>query len=217
MSGTVILVDDHPPLRSGVAAILSAAGYEVVAEAGSLAEAEQALASIEPDYLVTDISLPDGNGIDFIRQIRRDRPAIRAVVLTMHARRALAELALNAGADGYVLKESTAESLVAALRAAASGERFLDPRLDAAPGRLSTTPPGCSDPSIDVILSQLSGREFEVFRMLAVGRNSKEIGTALGVSPKTVDNHRAHIMEKLCLSGTADLVRLAVRVGVIEP
>ena len=214
---SIVLVDDHPPLRAGVAAIIGRSGrYRVVAESGSIEEALRLIRQHRPDIVVADISLPDGSGIDLTRLITRDSLAEHVLILTMHARRALAETAFVAGAGAYVLKDSTAEHLIAALDAVRSGERYLDAALQSVEperrtGELSLLPGDGGE------LTQLSEREFEVFRLLATGQNSKQIGVRLGISHKTVDNHRASVMEKLALESIADLVRLAIRTGTIDP
>lgn len=210
---TVALVDDHPPLRAGVAAIIGRSGrYEVVAEAGSVGEASRVIPDSGATIVIVDVSLPDGSGLEVIRSIRSLRPDIGLLVLTMHARRSLADAALKAGACAYLLKESTADLLVAALDAVREGRTYIDPRLEMD----ASVQGGCRDESPGRY-SGLSEREFEVFALLAAGRNSKEIGATLGISRKTVDNHRSRLMEKLGLTSIADLVRLAVRTNVIEP
>lgn len=209
----VALVDDHPPLRAGVAAIVGRSSrYEVVAEAGCVEEAARVIPDSGAAIVIVDVSLPDGSGIEVIRALHATQIDMRLLVLTMHARRSLAEAALAAGAHGYLLKESTGAHLLAALDAVYDGRTYLDPRLEtvAAGDRAGV------DAAADVY-AVLSEREFEVFRLLAAGRNSKEIGVLLGISRKTVDNHRSRVMEKLHLSSIVGLVRLAVRTGVIEP
>lgn len=208
---SVLIVDDHPPLRAGIAAILGRSGpYEVIGEAGSVADAERLARLHSPGVAIVDVSLPDGTGIALVRTLKGECGVERVLVVSMHARRAFAERSLAAGADGYLLKESSGEHLIRALDAIAGGERFIDAvllPLDGSSGSIGTAPK----------LEPLSAREREVFGLLAAGSNSKEIGFALGISPKTVDNHRSSIMEKLALENLADLVRLAVRTGVIDP
>lgn len=209
----VALVDDHPPLRAGVAAIIGRSGrYEVVAEAGSVEEAARVIRGCRAAIVIVDVSLPDGSGVEVIRTIRATRPELALLVLTMHARRSLADAALEAGAGGYLLKESTGDHLVAALDAVYDGRIYIDPRLGT-----TSAGDGARPDAVGGVLASLSGREFEVFRLLAAGQNSKEIGALLGISRKTVDNHRSRVMEKLRLTSVADLVRLAIRAGVIEP
>lgn len=209
----VALVDDHPPLRAGVAAIIGRSGrYEVVAEVGSVEEASRVIPGSGATIVIVDVSLPDGSGLDVIRSIRGRCPEVAVLVLTMHARRSLADAALDAGAGGYLLKESTGEHLVAALDAVGAGRRYVDPRLASVVGGED-----CGCDASRARYAGLSDREFEVFRLLAAGRNSKEIGAMLGIARKTVDNHRSRVMEKLGLNSIAGLVRLAVRTGVMEP
>ncbi len=214
---SVLLVDDHPPLRAGVAAMLQRDGtYEVAGEAGTLDEALIQVRAIKPDIVIADITLPDGNGIDLARSLKRDGASTRVLLLTMHARRAFAENAIKAGADGYLLKESTGEHLFRALETVRSGDVFIDPALG-----LQNVGDGSQTPletgSDTDGFAALSEREYEVFRLLASGQNSKQIGVLLGISSKTVDNHRLSIMTKLNLESIADIVRLAIRVGIVEP
>jgi len=211
---TLLLVDDHPPLRAGVAAILDRSRrYEVVGEAGTLAEAMSGILERHPEIVVVDVSLPDGSGIDFVRAAKRDELVSGALMLTMHARRALAESAFMAGADGYLLKESTSDHLVAALDAIVRGETYLDAGLDSVRATNDDSRAGLDTGAF----RRLSERELEVFRLLAGGQNSKQIASLLGISSKTVDNHRGSIMAKLSLESIADLVRLAIRTGEIDP
>jgi DNA-binding NarL/FixJ family response regulator len=213
---SVILVDDHPALRAGVASIIERSGrHRVVAEAGTIEDAVTAIRRSAPGIVIVDVSLPDGSGIDLARSLKRSGSVERILVLSMHARRSLAESAFEAGADGYLLKESTPEYLLHALDEITEGRVFLD-------RRLRTLGPQAG-PSEDYrgtdekSLNNLTPREFEIFRFLAAGRNSKQIGVLLHISSKTVDNHRASIMEKLHLASLAELVRLAIRTGTIEP
>lgn len=211
----LLVLDDHPPIREGIAAFLGASGsYEVVGSVGRCEEARHLVRTEKPDVVILDLSLPDGNGLDLIREIAAEHPEIRIMVLTMHARRPLADQAFAAGAAGYLLKESTGDLLIAGLERVIAGERVIDPALTTAAERS-----GCADdwvsPGSD--LGRLSARELEVFRLLAIGQSGKQIAQVLSISPKTVDNHRARIMEKLCFSTVAELVRTAIRTGVIEP
>ncbi|HUX51899.1 MAG TPA: response regulator transcription factor [Spirochaetia bacterium] len=214
---TVLLVDDHPPLRTGVAAIVARSDrHKVVAEAGSIEEALLAVRTHAPQIVIMDVSLPDGSGIDLTRTLIRDRSVEHVLILSMHARRSLADSAFASGADGYLLKESTPEYLLHALDEISEGRTFLDHRLravDAATNREA----GSSARKADDPLARLTVRESEIFRFLAAGKNSKQIGILLKISSKTVDNHRASIMDKLHLDSIADLVRLAIRTETIEP
>lgn len=213
---SIVLVDDHPPLRAGVAAIIERSRrHKVVAEAGTIEEAAAAVRANTPDILIVDVSLPDGSGIDLVRSLKRSGSVERILVLSMHARRSLAESAFEAGADGYLLKESTPEYLLHALDEIGEGRTFLDHRLRPV-GPQAGAPEDSHAPG-EESLYRLTPREFEVFRFLAAGKNAKQIGLLLRISSKTVDNHRASIMEKLHLSSLADLVRLAIRTETIDP
>ena len=212
---TVVLIDDHPPLRDGLRMILERTGeFRVAAEAGTVDDGISAIRRTDPQCAVVDLGLPDGDGIDLIRIIKRERPDVRVLILTMFADRNIAGSAMEAGADGYLLKESSSRELVPALNAVLRGEVVMDPRLEI--GRTSETRSADTEGDRDVV-APLTEREMEVFRLLAVGRTSKDIGAILRISPKTVDNHRAHILLKTGCASTADLVRLAIRTGVIQP
>jgi DNA-binding NarL/FixJ family response regulator len=212
---TVVLVDDHPPLRAGVASIIERSGsYQVVADVGTVDEAFHVIRMYRPDVVIVDVTLPDGNGVDLIRAAKAERAESKVLILSMHAIRRIADEALRAGADGYMLKESTAEHLITALDQILSGDSFLDARL--VPVLDGGTPHGARPDGRDGV-EILSDREYQVFCLLAHGRTSKEIGVTLGISPKTVDNHRSSIMEKLGVLSVADLVRIAIRTGAMQP
>ncbi len=211
----VVLVDDHPAIRDGIAAMLKTAGtFVIVSAVGTYQEGLRAVERERPDVAVVDITLPDGNGLDLIRNVVKEFHDLRVIVLTMHARRQLADQAFEAGAHGYLLKESTGELLAEGIRRIIDGERVLDPKLAAEP-----LPDGCADEwhAAGASVTNLTPREIDVFRLLAVGKSGKQIGAVLGISPKTVDNHRANVMRKLCADSIAELVRIAIRTGIIEP
>ena len=213
---SVVLVDDPPPLRMGVAAILQRSGkFSVVAEVGTVDAALHSIRSFCPKLAIVDISLPDGSGLDVMRTLAGSECDCRYLVLSMHARRSIADEALEAGACGYMLKESTGEHLVSALEQILEGSTYLDPRLQSvrSPASAGLRPSGDGTQG----LSQLSDREYQVFVLIANGRNAKEIGNLLAISSKTVDNHRASIMEKLGADSIADIVRIAIRTGAIDP
>ncbi|MBU8914382.1 MAG: response regulator transcription factor [Spirochaetales bacterium] len=210
----VVIIDDHPPVREGIAAIIGRTkSHVVVGTAGTYDEGVHLVQREKPDAIVLDVTLPDGSGLDLVRKVAVELPETRIMILTVHARRQLAERAFAAGADGYLLKESSGEFLVDGLARIADGDRVLDPKL------VSAKPTdGCEDsPDATGGLRLLSLRESEVFRLLAVGQSVKRIAGVLGISPKTVDNHRAAIMQKLCVGSIAELVRIAIRTGTIDP
>ena len=211
----ILLIDDHPPIREGIAAVIqNATGFAVVGAAGTYRDGLREVRRQRPDIVILDLSLPDANGIDLIRSIVSELPAVLIMVLTMHARRHVADRAFDAGAHGYLLKESTGELLVKGLQELVSGKRVLDPRLMS-----EEVPDGCSDnwAGAASTVRTLTPRELDVFRLLVLGKSGKQIGAVLGISPKTVDNHRANLMRKLCVESIAELVRIAIRTGIIEP
>ena len=175
-------------------------GFEVVAEAADLDAARRYVRGHHPDVLVLDVNLPGGSSITKIPEIREESPDTAIVVLTMQNEPAYARQALSAGALGYVLKEAAETELVEAVRRAAVGDTFLNPRLGARVA--AEPPPGPPD--------GLSEREVEVLRMIALGFTNAEIAEQLYLSVRTVETHRAHIQQKLRLGTRADLVRYAL-------
>lgn len=213
----VLLVDDHPLFRAGLRAILAGRpGFEVVGEAGGVAEAARLIGELAPDVVLLDISLPDGSGLEVLRRLEGAPRPPRVLVVSMHARLDCIAESFRAGALGYIVKESAAAQLLAGLEAVARGERYLDSavapqvllRLDAYAVRRSRG----QDPAY----GSLTRREQQVLRLLAEGRAVSEIAAALFISRKTVENHRANICGKLNLKNLAELVHYAARLGLIE-
>lgn len=202
----IVLADDHVVVRSGLRMLLdSEAGLEVVAEAGDVESARRYVRGHRPNVLVLDLNMPGGSSLEAIPLIREESPNTQIVVLTMQQEPAFARHALGAGAIGYVLKEAADEELVEAVRRAAVGESYLNPRLGA---RLaSEPPPGPPD--------DLSEREVDVLRLIALGHTNAEIARRLFLSVRTVETHRAHIQQKLRLSSRAELVGYALKRGLI--
>jgi len=190
--------------------ILSAqSDLEIVGEAGNGREAVELAASLRPDVVVMDVTMPELNGIEATRRLTADNPHIRVVALSMHKDSVYVREILRAGARGYLLKDSVADDLVAAVRAVAGGEGYLSPAISNAvldDYRKHVTNP------IDL----LSSREREVLQMLAEGKTNKEIAVTLNLSVYTVDAHRGRIMEKLNVHSINELVRFAVRNGLID-
>lgn len=208
----VMLADDHQVLREGLRALLeSQADMRVVAEAGTGEEAVQLCRVAKPDVVVMDLGMPGMSGLDAIREIRRQRPEVRIVVLSMHGGKEIVLQALQAGSDGYVPKSSAHTSLLQAIRAVHSGQRFLHP----------TAATAVVDELLDEhrevkLLDRLSERETEVLRWTAMGFTSREIGQRLSLSPKTVETYRQRAMEKLDLNNRSDLIRFALRAGLLN-
>jgi two-component system, NarL family, response regulator NreC len=203
----IVLADDHAVVRSGLRLVLEGEpGFEVVAEAGDVDSARRYVRGHHPAVLVLDLNMPGGSSLDAIPAIREESPETQIVILTMQQEPAFARQALGTGAVGYVLKESADDELVEAVRRAAAGESFLTPRLGA---RLaSEPPPGPPD--------DLSEREVDVLRLIALGHTNAEIAQQLYLSVRTVETHRSHIQQKLRLSTRAELVGYALERGLIN-
>jgi two-component system response regulator NreC len=197
---TVVIADDHSLLRRGLRQLLEDEGVAVVAEAGDVDTARRYVRGHHPDVLVLDLNMPGSSSLEAIPEIRSESPGTQIVVLTMQNEPAYARQALGGGALGYVLKEAADDELVAAVRAAAAGESYLNPRLGAKVA--AEPPPGPPD--------GLSEREVEVLRMIAFGHTNAQIAEKLYLSVRTVETHRAHIQQKLRLSDRSELVRYAL-------
>jgi two-component system, NarL family, response regulator NreC len=197
----VVIADDHSVVRRGLRQILDAeAGFEVVAEASDLDGARRYVRGHHPDVLVLDLNMPGGSSLDGIPELRAECPDTQIVVLTMQNEPAYARHALSAGALGYVLKEAAESELVEAIRRAAAGDTYLNPRLGARVA--AEPPPGLPD--------GLTEREVEVLQMIALGHTNADIAEQLYLSVRTVETHRAHIQQKLGLATRAELVRYAL-------
>jgi two-component system, NarL family, response regulator NreC len=203
---TIVLADDHAVVRSGLRLLLdSESDFEVVAEAPDVETAARYVRGHHPMVLILDLNMPGGSSLQAIPRIREQSPETQIVVLTMQQEPAFAREALGAGALGYVLKEAADDELVEAVRRAAAGESYLIPRLGA---RLATEPP--PGPPDD-----LSEREVQVLRLIALGHTNAEIAEQLFLSVRTVETHRSHIQQKLRLSTRAELVGYALERGLI--
>ncbi|HLY48450.1 MAG TPA: response regulator transcription factor [Solirubrobacteraceae bacterium] len=203
----IVIADDHSVVRRGLRQLLeNEAGLEVVAEADDIESARRYTRGHKPDVLVLDLNMPGGSTLEAIPDIREESPETRIVILTMQNEPAYAREALGAGVLGYVLKEAADTELVEAVRRAAAGDTYLNPRLGA---RVAATPPPGPP-------GGLSDREVEVLRMIALGHTNAEIAETLFLSVRTVETHRAHIQQKLRLGSRSELVRYALDHGLIE-
>jgi two-component system, NarL family, response regulator NreC len=207
---TLVLADDHAVVRSGLRLLLEAEeGLTVLAEAGDVDGAVRSVLGHKPDVLVLDLNMPgEQTSLEAMPRIAEVSPNTRIVVLTMQEDPQFARQALRSGALAYVLKEAADAELVEAVRRAAAGETYLNPRLGAA---LAAAPPETSGPPDD-----LTEREAEVLRLIALGHTNAEIGAQLFLSVRTVESHRAHIQQKLRLSSRAELVRYALEHGMLN-
>ncbi len=203
----IVLADDHEVVRTGLRMLLdNEPDFEVVAEASDTDNARRYVLGHHPKVLVLDLNMPGGSSLEAIPAMREEFPDTQIVVLTMQKEPAFAREALSAGALGYVLKEAAHAELVEAVRRAAVGESYLNPRLGARIA--SEPPPGPPD--------DLSPREVDVLRLIALGHTNTEIGEQLYLSVRTVETHRSHIQQKLRLQSRADLVAYAIDRGLIS-
>ena len=199
---TIVLADDHQVVRAGLRMLLQAEDeFEVVAEAGDVAMTERRVAAYHPRVLILDLNMPGGSSLPAIPRLRESAPETQIVVLTMQNDPAFAREALRAGAIGYVLKEAADTELVQAVRLAAQGRTYLSPELGA---RLAAEPQATNGPPDD-----LSARELEVLRLIALGYTNSEIASRLFLSVRTVESHRAHIQQKTGRTTRAALVAYA--------
>ncbi|HLA87581.1 MAG TPA: response regulator transcription factor [Anaerolineales bacterium] len=215
MTIRLLLVDDHAVVRSGLKMLLgSQREMEIVGEAGSAAEALTETERVQPNVILMDIGLPDKTGIEATREIKNKFPEVYIVALTIHEDEEYFFQMLDAGASGYVPKRAAPEELITAIKAAANGEVYLYPSLAKLLVRDFFSTEHMADQKIN--LDGLTEREREVLTHLAEGESNDQIATLLVISPKTVERHRENIMRKLNLHSRSELVRYAIRKGIIK-
>ncbi len=208
MTTTVILADDHAMFRQGLVPLLDAEHeLELLAQAGNGREAWELIEALEPDVAILDISMPEMTGIEVARKTVDAGLSTHVVLLTMHEDPSAALEAQEAGAVGYLLKDNSFEELVTAVRMVVAGGTFVTPSIREKLQDLQHDGRAAA---------QLSKREREVIKLIALGKSSKEIGRIMDISPRTVDTYRKRLMDKLGLHGLADVVRYAVRVGMVS-
>jgi DNA-binding NarL/FixJ family response regulator len=204
----VVLADDHELVRSGIKALLSMVdGVEVIAEASDGGELVALVESLKPDLVMTDISMPGMDGITAISEIHRRHPDVKLLVLSMYDTVDFVKRAVASGACGYLMKDAPPFELEQAVRSVMATGSYYSPAI--AQRLLQPSEPTADD--------ELTQRQVEILRLIAQGRASKEIAFELGLSPKTVDVHRARIMDRLQLNDIASLTRYAVRKGLVKP
>ncbi|MBS1875492.1 MAG: response regulator transcription factor [Acidobacteria bacterium] len=218
MAFRILIADDHEIVRRGLKAILSAQGdWEVVGEALTGREAVEQTRERKPDIVIMDIGMPDLNGLEATRQILKEFPGIEVLILTMHESEQLIREVLDTGARGYVLKSDAGRDLVAAVDALRRHKPYFTTKVSemVLTGYLRGVP-SREEPE-DAPRLRLTGREREIVQLLAEGKSNKEVASSLNISVKTAETHRARIMAKLGLRSIGELVRYAVRNGMVEP
>lgn len=207
----LLIVDDHTIVRHGLRQVVSeSADIEVAAEAGSSAEAVRLLRENTYDMVLLDISLPDKDGIETLKQIKRDKPDLPVIMLSMHGEDEFGVRALKAGASGYVHKQNAHDQLETAIRQVASGRRYISPDLAEELAR------SIGESSEKRPHELLSDREFDTLRMLASGKSLTEIAESLSISPKTVSVYRTRLLEKMKLKNNAEIAHYAIKNGLID-
>lgn len=210
MSFRILLADDHVVVRQGLKALLDRAGFEVVAEADDGQEAIRLAEELHPDVAVLDINMPVLNGIDAAKGIRKVSDRTRIVLLTMYTQDNFVLESFRAGVRGYVIKAAAADELLQAIRTVCRGNTYLSPEISNV--MVESYLAGC-----DTQEPCLADRERQVLQLIAEGKTNKDIADMLGITVKTAESHRAHVMEKLQIHDTAGLVRYAIRQGLIQP
>ncbi|MBW1901166.1 MAG: response regulator transcription factor [Deltaproteobacteria bacterium] len=213
----ILIIDDHPLFREGLKTVLSRdSGLEVVGEAGNAQDGLEAARKIRPDLVTVDLSLPDRSGIELTGEILSFLPETPVMLISMHCNIDYIIQAIRAGAKGYLLKESTSDSLLKAIGLILKGEYFLDSALSNEVARRLMDSPDVDEKIRDAAYGSLSPREQEVMRLLAEGVPRKVIAKRLCLSYKTVENHTTRILNKLSLHNTLELVRYAAKLGLID-
>jgi DNA-binding NarL/FixJ family response regulator len=214
---TILIIDDHPLYREGLKSIIGRDDrFEVIGEAGNGREGLQIARKLKPDLIVIDISLPDTSGIQLTRDIRNLLSEARIIIVSMHSKIDYIAEAFQAGATGYVVKESASDRLIQGLESVVNDEYFLDSSVSHQVVENLLKFPIKEAKITNADYASLTRREQEVMRLLAEGLCAKEIAVKLFISPKTVENHRSNIMNKLDLHSTMELVRYAAKLGLID-
>ncbi|HXN20663.1 MAG TPA: response regulator transcription factor [Candidatus Binatus sp.] len=213
----ILIADDHDLMRRGVKALLQPhAGWEIVGEAHTGREAVSKAEELKPDVVILDISMPDLNGVDAAKRIRKASPDTEVLILSVHYSDQLIRDILEAGVRGYIVKSDSDRDLVIAVETLANHKPFFTPRATEVmltnfnEGKTKADPP-------ETLRDRLTSREREIVQLLAEGKSSKEVASSLNISVKTAETHRANIMRKLQLHTVSELVRYAVRNQIIEP
>ena len=209
----VLIADDHTLVRESLVSLLQAGGdVQVVAQASDGIETVEKAIATRPDVVVTDISMPRLGGIEVVRRLHESLPRTRVLVLTMHQEDEYVLQAVRAGASGYLVKDSAAAELLAAVRSLQAGRGYFGPQASRALAEQMQNP----DRTVDDPYGRLTAREREVFHLVIEGLTTKEIARRLDISVKTAENHRARVIAKVGVRNTAELVRYALRRGLLD-
>ncbi len=213
----ILIIDDHPLFREGIKTIIQGdSRYEVIGEAGDAGQGLKLARKSEPDLAIVDISLPDMSGFDLIREMLKYSPKIRILVLSMHAKVDYIVKAFQAGAYGYITKESAADMLIAGIEHTLTGDYYMDTSISQQVIKKLAELPDKKPVNAVENYDSLTPREQEVMVLVAGGMSSQKIADKLFISAKTVDNHRSRIMRKLSVSNVIDLARYAAKIGLID-
>ena len=214
---SVVICDDHGIVREGIKQVLASnPGLEVAGEAANGLEGLALISKLEPDVVITDITMPEMNGIDMTRELAKEFPDIRVIILSVHSRKTFIMEALKAGARGYVLKDSAGEKLLDAVEAVLAGDSYLDSPVAGHIVDEFVKMPSAAEPSTGGG-ETLTDRERQILSLVVEGFSNKQIAEKLFLSPKTVDNHRAKIMSKLGRRDVIGLVKYALATGMVDP
>ena len=209
---SIILVDDHVIMRDGLRHLLDEeSDIEVIGEADNGRKAVKLALEKEPDIVIMDIAMQDMNGIEATRQIKSNNPEIKVIALSMHSERQIVVGVFRAGASGYLLKESSSLELVDAIRTIHIGRKYLSQKIsDIVLQEISDVKKDTKEIGVDV----LTNRECEILQLISEGNSTKKVADVLFISPKTVESHRANIMEKLNIHNIPELTKYAIRAGL---
>ena len=218
MSFKILIADDHEIVRRGLRAILtSQPGWEVVGEVVTGRQAVEETRRLKPNLVILDIGMPELNGLEATRQILKDLPATEVLILTMHESEQLIREVLDTGARGYMLKSDAGNDLVTAVQSLSNHRPYFTSKVSELVLTGFLRGGGRSDAPLEAGPARLTPREREIIQLLAEGKSNKEVATTLQISVKTAETHRSRIMSKLQLKSVSELVRYAVRNGIVEP